>query len=90
MGEVLKLTGKIARLLSNTSPPDLVLNRHCAECEFQTRCRQKAIEKDDLSLLSGMTEEERKRLNSQGHLHRHPTLLHIPATTTAKAARCQA
>ena len=65
-GEVLKLTGKIATLLSNPSPPDLVLNRHCAECEFQARCRQKAIEKDDLSLLSGMTEKERKRLNSKG------------------------
>ena len=65
-GEVLKLTGKIATLLSNPSPPDLVLNRHCAECEFQTRCRQKAIEKDDLSLLSGMTEKERKKFNSKG------------------------
>ena len=65
-GEVLKQTVKIAKLLSSTSPPDLILNRHCAECEFQTRCRQKAIEKDDLSLLSGMTEEERKRLNSKG------------------------
>lgn len=65
-GEVRKLTGKIATLLSNPSPPDLVLNRHCAECDFQTRCRQKALEKDDLSLLSGMTEKERKRLNSKG------------------------
>ena len=65
-GQVLKLTGKIATLLSNPSPPDLVLNRHCAECGFQARCRQKAIEKDDLSLLSGMTEKERKRLNSKG------------------------
>jgi len=31
MGEVLKLTVKIAKLLSSTSPPDLILNRHCAE-----------------------------------------------------------
>ncbi|HHT9114324.1 MAG TPA: IS66 family transposase [Candidatus Wunengus sp. YC65] len=65
-GEVRKLTGKIATLLSNPSPPDLVLNRHCVECEFQTRCRQKTIEKDDLSLLSGMTEKERKKFNSKG------------------------
>jgi predicted RecB family nuclease len=65
-GEVLKLTGKIATLLSDTSPPDLVLNRHCAECEYSARCRQKAMEKDDLSLLSGMTVKERKRLNSKG------------------------
>jgi predicted RecB family nuclease len=65
-GEVRKLTGKIATMLSTPSPPDLVLNRHCAECEFQARCRQKAIEKDDLSLLSSMTEKERKKFNSKG------------------------
>jgi len=64
--EVRKLTRKIANLLSSNSPPDLVLNRHCAECEFQARCRQKAIEKDHLSLLSRMTEKERKKFNSKG------------------------
>ena len=65
-GEVRKLTRKIATMLSTSSPPDLVLNRHCTECEFQARCRQKAIEKDDLSLLSRMTEKERKKFNSKG------------------------
>ena len=64
--EVRKLTGEIATLLSSGSPPDLVLNRHCAECEFRLRCRQKAMEKDDLSLLSGMTEKERKHFNRKG------------------------
>jgi len=64
--EVRKLTRKIANLISSNSPPDLVLNRHCSECEFQARCRQKAIEKDDLSLLSRMTEKERKKFNSKG------------------------
>jgi predicted RecB family nuclease len=49
--EVEELTDKISGLISSPSPPDLVLNRHCAECEFQARCRQKAIDKDDLSLL---------------------------------------
>src|ERR1035438_10122705 len=52
--EVEKLIDKIGGLISSLSPPDLVLNRHCAECEFQTRCRQKAIDKDDLSLLGSM------------------------------------
>ena len=64
--EVRKLTRKIAMLLSSNVPPDLVLNRHCVECEFQAQCRQKAIEKDDLSLLSRMTEKERKKFNSKG------------------------
>ncbi len=65
-GTVRKLTAKIATLLVSDSPPDLILIRHCAECEYQLRCRQKAIEKDDLSLLAGMSEKERKKLNSKG------------------------
>ncbi|BFU90856.1 MAG: hypothetical protein NTAFB01_20430 [Nitrospira sp.] len=64
--EVRKQIEKIATLLSSPSPPDLILNRHCVECEFQTRCRQKAIEKDDLSLLSSLTEKERKKFNGKG------------------------
>jgi predicted RecB family nuclease len=64
--EVQLLTGKITTLLSDNSPPDLILNRHCAECEFKNRCRQKAIEADDLSLLSAMTDKERSRHRSKG------------------------
>jgi predicted RecB family nuclease len=64
--EVRKLTGRIATSLYSNSPPELILNRHCAECEFQARCRQKAIEADDLSLLSGMMEKERSRHRSKG------------------------
>ena len=64
--EVRKLSRKIAILLSSNSPPDLVLNRHCVQCEFRACCRQKAIAKDDLSLLSRMTEKERKKFNSKG------------------------
>ena len=65
-GEVQKHLEEMTTLLSNPSPPDLFLIRHCSECEFQTRCRQKAVERDDLSLLSGMTVKERKRLHSKG------------------------
>ena len=66
VGEVRKLNGRLSELLVSGSPPDLVLNRHCAECEFQARCRQKAIEKDDLSLLSNMSTKERKEFNGKG------------------------
>ena len=37
--EVRKLVGKLATLLAGQSPPDLVLNRHCLECQFRARCR---------------------------------------------------
>ena len=65
-GEVRKRIEKIAALLSSPTPPDLVLNRHCAECEFQARCRKIAVEKDDLSLLAGMSAKERQKLRSKG------------------------
>jgi predicted RecB family nuclease len=66
VGEVRKRIDKIAVLLTSSAPPELILNRHCAECEFQTRCHKEAIQQDDLSLLSSMTAKERKKLNSRG------------------------
>jgi CRISPR/Cas system-associated exonuclease Cas4 (RecB family) len=65
-GEVRKRLGKITALLASPTPPDLVLNRHCAECEFQARCRKLAVEKDDLSLLAGMSTKERQKLRGKG------------------------
>jgi len=64
--EVRKRFGKITALLVSLTPPDLVLNRHCAECEFQARCRKHAVEKDDLSLPAGMSAKERQKLRSKG------------------------
>jgi len=57
---------RIAAQGENNTPPPLILNKHCTECEFQTGCRQIAIEKDELSLLSGMTEKERKKQHDKG------------------------
>src|SRR5208283_4399357 len=37
--EVRKRIKDIAGLLAGNSPPDLRLNRHCGQCEFQARCR---------------------------------------------------
>ena len=59
---------KIASLLASSSPPDLVLIPHCAECEFQSLCQQKALDRDDLSLLSGMTAKERTKLHDKALL----------------------
>jgi predicted RecB family nuclease len=65
-GELQKRLEEMTALLSSPSPPDLSLIRHCSECQFQTRCRQKAVEKDDLSLLSALTVKERKKLHNKG------------------------
>jgi predicted RecB family nuclease len=64
--ELRKRIKEITALLAGNSPPDLVLNRHCGQCEFQTRCSTQAREKDELSLLSGISEKDRKRLHGKG------------------------
>jgi predicted RecB family nuclease len=61
-----KAIGQVAALLSASVPPDLILNRHCPECVFQSRCRKKTVEKDDLSLLANLPVKERARLNRKG------------------------
>ncbi len=62
--EVRKRIKEITALLAGNSPPDLVLNRHCGQCEFKTQCGAQAREKDELSLLSGISEKDRKRLHT--------------------------
>jgi predicted RecB family nuclease len=64
--ELARTISKIGALLAGGSPPELILNRHCRECDFRDRCWAKAIDKDDLSLLTGMTDKERTRLNKRG------------------------
>src|ERR1700751_5143679 len=46
--------------------PPVVLNRHCAECQFQAQCHQIATEKDDLSLLATISDKERKKFHERG------------------------
>ena len=47
-------------------PPQVILNKHCSVCEYQMQCRKIATEKDELTLLSSLTEKERKRQNNKG------------------------
>jgi predicted RecB family nuclease len=68
-----KLYGKVRRLIekmeheqSKSASPPVVLNRHCAECQFQAQCHQIAREKDDLSLLATISDKERKKCHEKG------------------------
>jgi len=61
-----KVISQTSALLTSLAPPDLILNRHCPECEFQDRCRKQAVEKDDLSLLTHLPDKDRVRLKSKG------------------------
>jgi predicted RecB family nuclease len=44
--------------VESASAPLLILNDHCSSCEYRVRCRAEAIQKDDLSLLRGMSAKE--------------------------------
>lgn len=61
-----KIINKISVLFSANTPPELSLNKHCSECEFQEQCYKAAAEKDDLSLLSGLSDNEKRKLNNKG------------------------
>jgi len=66
LDKVRPLLASISTQTGKDMPPPLVLNKHCAECEFQSRCRQIAVEKDDLSLLSTIGDKERRKNNANG------------------------
>lgn len=46
--------------------PSVVINKHCPTCSFRLDCEQRAIEKDDLSLLHRMTPKIMKRYHKKG------------------------
>jgi hypothetical protein len=48
VGEIGKRIETIVPLLASPSLPNLILTRHCVECEFQTRCHKEASQQDDL------------------------------------------
>jgi predicted RecB family nuclease len=56
----------IASQHARATPPPLVLNKHCAECQYAARCREIAIEADDLSLLAKMSEKDRQKYHEKG------------------------
>lgn len=57
---------RLAVLINTDDPPRCMLNNHCSQCEFRSYCYERARAQDDLSLLSGMSEKERRKHNSNG------------------------
>jgi predicted RecB family nuclease len=53
---------------ASPTPPPLVLNKHCAQCQYSSRCRQIATETDDLSLLAKINAKERQGYHDKGIL----------------------
>lgn len=58
----------IGSVLPSGGEAPLVLNAHCAACDFRSKCRGVAVERDDLSLLSGLTPKDRTKALAKGIL----------------------
>jgi predicted RecB family nuclease len=65
-GRIKAVIKAITALQTNSSPQPVVLNRHCSECQYASRCRQVAEKADDLSLLAKMTEKTRQKYHQKG------------------------
>lgn len=61
-----KTVHQIGTLLTEPSPPDLILNRNCPTCGYFDLCKKKAVAKNELTLLSNFPAKERTRLNRKG------------------------
>ena len=70
LASLIKVTGKIekeiAKIVDTQTAPPLRLNNHCKICEFQEVCYAAAKEKDDLSLMKGLSGKEINTLNKRG------------------------
>ncbi|MBI4684891.1 MAG: TM0106 family RecB-like putative nuclease [Nitrospirae bacterium] len=70
LASLIKTVGKIEKEITNMidkqAAPPLRLNDHCKICEFQEICYAAAKEKDDLSLLKGLSGKEIDTLNKRG------------------------
>lgn len=61
-----KIEKEITNMIDNQTAPPLRLSGHCKICEFQKICYAAAREKDDLSLLKGLSGKEINMLNKRG------------------------
>jgi predicted RecB family nuclease len=80
-GEVRKRLKEIAALLAGNSPPDLVLNRHCGQCEFKNSVQHASEGKGRTQSAIRHIGERSQEAPQQGHLHGHSAVLHISSAS---------
>ncbi|TQV87660.1 TM0106 family RecB-like putative nuclease, partial [Aliikangiella coralliicola] len=100
-GEVEKKVDYLIELFMRKEPPELHLNSHCQYCCFQERCFNLAKGSDHLSLLSGISSKEIRRLNKRGiftvtqysyvyrYRKRNSDSIGIKYSTSLKALACR-
>jgi len=63
-----RIIAELSSFLQDNKKPRLVLNDHCRICGYCHICRSEAQARDDLSLLSRITDREIKAYNRKGIL----------------------
>src|SRR5271166_4517953 len=56
--EARQILDRLRKQIESASAPLMILNSHCTSCEFRDRCHAEAVNRDDLSLMRGMSEKE--------------------------------
>jgi len=57
---------ELAGIGGGNNLPPFRLNEHCSLCEFKEQCHAAAVERDDLSLLRGLSDKEVSKINKRG------------------------
>jgi len=63
---VVKIEKELIKMMESKTMPPLRLTGHCRVCEFQAGCAAGARDRDDLSLLKGLSVREIEALNKRG------------------------
>jgi predicted RecB family nuclease len=63
-----RLLEELRMMQGTKTPPQLILNSHCAICAFRQRCHQQAVQEDNISLLRGIKEKEVRHYAKKGIL----------------------
>ena len=66
MRESREAVRQIRQLAENPQEPRYYKNNHCKVCKFESRCHDKFVEKDDLSLLGSIPPKQVAGLNNHG------------------------
>ena len=61
-----RITRELTRTVNGLEPPPFYQNSHCRICEFHKTCRTMLSERDDLSLLRGMSQKEIIKKKNRG------------------------
>lgn len=64
---------------SPSTPPPVILNKHCSACQFRKGCLEHAEKADDLSLLDRITPKANSAVSQERYLYSHATLLCLQA-----------